>query len=164
MHRVHSTYSYEQKLLWRSIRKSVNHLSNVQRRSTNMERETLAHTYSAFAPKFRRQIVYGRIKSRNMQNSKKPLRKKRYWNYRRRVMPRPHPYAIAIPPKHSVSWVGCLKGKSSLMIFGKFANMKYKYGNRRFWWRGDYVDMVWRNQKGIEEYIRNQLLEDCNAD
>ena len=72
---------------------------------------------------------------------------------------------IAIPPKYSVSQVmGYLKGKSSLMIFDRFAHMKYKYGSRRFWCRGYYVDTVGRNQKRIEEYIRNQLQEDCNAD
>ena len=68
---------------------------------------------------------------------------------------------VSIPPKYSVSeFMGYLKGKSSLMIFDKFANMKYRYGNRQFWCRGYYVDTVGRNKKAIEEYIRNQLKED----
>jgi len=70
---------------------------------------------------------------------------------------------VSIPPKLSVSeFMGYLKGKSSLMIFDKFANMKYRYGNRQFWCRGYYVDTVGRNKKVIEEYIRNQLTEDKN--
>ena len=72
---------------------------------------------------------------------------------------------VAIPPKYSVSSiVGYLKGKSSLMIFDRHANLKYKYGNRHFWCRGYYVDSVGKNQKQIEEYVRNQLQEDIMED
>ncbi len=72
---------------------------------------------------------------------------------------------VRIPPKYSVSYiVGYLKGKSSLMIFDRHANLKYKYGNRHFWCRGYYVDTVGRNKKAIEEYIRNQLQEDIAND
>ncbi len=68
---------------------------------------------------------------------------------------------ISIPPKYSVSQiVGYLKGKSSLIIFDKFANLKYKYGNRHFWCKGYYVSTVGRNEKKITEYIQNQLQED----
>ena len=68
---------------------------------------------------------------------------------------------VSIPPKLSVSaFMGYLKGKSSLMIFDRFANLKYKYGNRKFWCRGFYVDTVGRNKAAIEKYIRNQLVED----
>ena len=56
--------------------------------------------------------------------------------------------------------MGYMKGKSSLMIFDKFANTKYRYGNRQFWCRGYYIDTEGRNEKAIEEYIRNQLKED----
>ena len=67
---------------------------------------------------------------------------------------------ISIPPKYSVSQImGYLKGKSSLMIFDRHANLKYKYGNRHFWARGYYVDTVGRNKKQIQEYIKNQLTE-----
>ena len=72
---------------------------------------------------------------------------------------------VRIPPKYSVSQiVGYLKGKSSLMIFDKFANLKYKYGNRHFWCRGYYVDTVGKNTKKIKEYIRTQLQEDIVED
>ncbi len=71
---------------------------------------------------------------------------------------------IRIPPKYSVSEiVGYLKGKSSLMIFDRHANLKYKYGNRHFWCRGYYVDTVGKNTKKIREYINNQLKEDWQA-
>ena len=72
---------------------------------------------------------------------------------------------VKIPPKYSVSEVmGYLKGKSSLMIFDRHANLRYKYGNRHFWCRGYYVDTVGRNEKSIQEYVRNQLQEDIAAD
>ena len=72
---------------------------------------------------------------------------------------------VSIPPTLGVSYfMGYLKGKSSLMIFDRHANLKYKYGNRHFWCRGYYVDTVGRNKKVIEEYIKNQLQEDIAAD
>ena len=72
---------------------------------------------------------------------------------------------ISILPKYSLSQVmGYLKGKSSLMIFDRHANLKYKYGNRHFWARGYYVDTVGRNKKQIQEYIQNQLKEDKLSD
>ncbi len=68
---------------------------------------------------------------------------------------------VSIPPKLSVSqFVGYLKGKSSLLIFDRHAHLKYRYGNRKFWCKGFYVDTVGRNKKVIENYIRNQLQED----
>ena len=68
---------------------------------------------------------------------------------------------LEIPPKIAVSsFVGYLKGKSSLMIYEQFPNLMYKYRNREFWCRGYYVDTVGKNAKKIEEYIRNQLEED----
>ena len=72
---------------------------------------------------------------------------------------------VSIPPKLSVSdFMGYLKGNSSLMIFDKHANLKYKYENRKFWCRGYYVDTVGKNSKAIGEYIRNQLKEDHIAE
>lgn len=74
-------------------------------------------------------------------------------------------YHVVFAPKYSVSSVmGYLKGKSSLMIFDRFANLKYRYGNREFWCRGYYVDTVGRNKAAIEKYIRNQLVEDRNEE
>ena len=72
---------------------------------------------------------------------------------------------VEIPPKYSVSQiVRYLKGKSSLMIFDKFANLKYRYGNRHFWCRGYYVDTVGKNEKKIAEYIHTQLQDDIVDD
>ena len=72
---------------------------------------------------------------------------------------------ISIPPKYSVSQImGYLKGKSSLMIFDRHTNLKYKYGNRHFWARGYFVDTVGRNKKAIKVYIQNQLEEDKMPD
>ena len=72
---------------------------------------------------------------------------------------------VSIPPSISVAqFMGYLKGNSSLMIFDRHANLKYKYGNRHFWCRGYYVDTVGRNKRAIEEYIKNQLQEDIAAD
>ena len=72
---------------------------------------------------------------------------------------------VSIPPKLSVSsFMGYLKGKSSLMIFDRYANLKYRYGNRKFWCRGYFVDTVGRNKEKIEEYIRNQVREDQVAE
>ena len=68
---------------------------------------------------------------------------------------------VTIPPKMSVSkFMGILKGKSSLMIFDQFANLKYKYGNRHFWCWGYYVDTVGRNKTAIAKYVQNQIEED----
>ena len=72
---------------------------------------------------------------------------------------------VSIPPNISVSqFVGYLKGKSSLMIFDRHANLKYKYGNRHFWCRGYYVDTVGKNENKIAEYIRQQLQDDIMED
>jgi putative transposase len=72
---------------------------------------------------------------------------------------------VEIPPKMSVSsFVGFLKGKSTLMIFERHANLKYKYGNRNFWCRGYYVDTAGKNAKKIAEYIESQLKEDALND
>jgi len=72
---------------------------------------------------------------------------------------------VCIPPSLSVAqFMGFLKGKSSLMIFDRHANLKYKYGSRHFWCRGYYVDTVGRNKKAISEYIKNQLQEDVISD
>lgn len=72
---------------------------------------------------------------------------------------------VEIPPHMSVSsFMGYLKSKSSLMIFDRHINLKYKYGNRHFWCRGYYVDTVRKNEKVIREYIDNQLQEDIMAD
>ena len=81
------------------------------------------------------------------------------------IMPDHVHMLVKIPPSISVAeFMGFLKGKSSLMIFDRHANLKYKYGNRHFWRRGYYVDTVGRNKEKIAEYIRHQLDEDIMAD
>ena len=68
---------------------------------------------------------------------------------------------VKIPPKMSVSgFMGFLKGKSTLLIFERHANLKYKYGNRTFWCRGYFADIAGKNDKAIAAYIKNQLAED----
>ena len=72
---------------------------------------------------------------------------------------------VSIPPKMSVSgFVGYLKGKSSLMIFQRYGNMKFAYRNREFWCKGYYVDTVGKNTKAIKEDISEQLKRDQEAD
>lgn len=72
---------------------------------------------------------------------------------------------VEIPPKINVSsFIGFLKGKSTLLIFERHANLKYKYGSRSFWCRGYYVDTVGKNKEKIAEYIRTQLKEDQVSD
>ena len=136
-----------------------------------MDTENLAHTkwnckyHIVFAPKFRRQIIYGRLKTEIGRILRTLCERKEIEILEANLCADHVHMLIAIPPKYSVSQImGYLKGKSSLMIFDRFTHMKYKYGNRHFWCRGYYVDTVGRNQKKIAEYIRNQLKEDYQTD
>ena len=131
--------------------------------------DSLAHTkwnckyHIVFSPKYRRQAIYGNIKKDIGQMLRKLCEYKGVEIIEAEACKDHIHMLVSIPPKYSVSQImGYLKGKSSLMIFEKYANMKYKYGNRHFWWRGYYVDTVGRNKKAIEQYIRNQLQEDLN--
>ena len=86
-------------------------------------------------------------------------------NYRGRSMPRSHTYAGQYPAKMSVSgFMGYLKGKSALLIFQKYGNMKFAYRNREFWCKGYYVDTVGKNTKAIKQYIADQLKRDQESD
>lgn len=118
-----------------------------------------------FAPKYRRLAIYGQIKKDIGQILRKLCEQKGVEIIEAEACPDHIHMLISIPPKYSVSQImGYLKGKSSLMIFDRHANLKYKYGDRHFWARGYYVDTVGRNKKQIQEYIRNQLEEDKIAD
>ena len=118
-----------------------------------------------FAPKFRRMTVYGEIKKDIGQILRKLCEQKGVRIIEAEACPDHIHMLIEIPPKYSVAQImGFLKGKSSLMIFDRHANLKYKYGNRHFWARGYYVDTVGRNKNQLQEYIRNQLQEDQLAD
>jgi putative transposase len=134
-----------------------------------MDNNSLAHTkwnckyHSVFAPKYRRQVIFGKLKSEIGKIIRELCRRKGVEIIEAEACIDHIHMLVSIPPKISVSeFMGYMKGKSSLMIFDKFANMKYRYGSREFWCRGYYVDTVGRNKKVIEEYIRNQIEEDKN--
>jgi len=136
-----------------------------------MDNKSLAHTtwnckyHIVFAPKYRRQIIYGQIKVDVGRILRQLCERKGVEIIEATACPDHIHMLVSIPPKLSVSsFVGYLKGKSSLMIFDRHANLKYKYGNRKFWCRGYYVDTVGRNRKIIQEYIKNQLQEDILED
>ena len=129
--------------------------------------KSLAHSkwnckyHIVFAPKYRRQIIYGKLKGEIGKILRKLCEQKEVEIISAEACPDHIHMLVSIPPKISVAdFMGYLKGKSSLMIFDRYANLKYRYGNRKFWCRGYYVDTVGRNKKAIEEYIRNQLKED----
>ena len=118
-----------------------------------------------FAPKYRRLEIYGAIKADIGKILRQLCQQKGVEIIEAEACPDHIHMLISIPPKYSVSQImGFLKGKSSLMICDRHANLKYKYGNRHFWARGYYVDTVGRNKKQVQEYIRNQLQEDQIAD
>ena len=118
-----------------------------------------------FAPKYRRLEIYGAIKADIGKILRQLCQQKGVEIIEAEACPDHIHMLISIPPKYSVSQImGFLKGKSSLMIFNRHANLKYKYGNRHFWARGYYVDTVGRNKKQVQEYIRTQLQEDQIAD
>ena len=136
-----------------------------------MDKDSLAHSkwnckyHIVFAPKYRRQIIYKKISADKGQIIRALCAGKGKEILEAAAMPDHIHLYVKIPPKYSVSEVmGYLKGKSSLMIFDRHANLRYKYGNRHFWCRGYYVDTVGRNEKAIQEYVRNQLQEDVAAD
>ena len=118
-----------------------------------------------FAPKYRRQAIYGKIKKDIGQILRQLCKQKQVEIIEAEACPDHIHMLVSIPPHLSVAqFMGFLKGKSSLMIFDRHANLKYKYGNRHFWCRGYYVDTVGKNEKKIAEYVRNQLQEDMISD
>jgi len=128
---------------------------------------SLAHTkwnckyHIVFAPKYRRKIIYGQLKVEIGKILKELCEWKEIKIVEAELCSDHIHMLVEIPPKMSVSsFMGFLKGKSSLLIHERHGNLKYKYGNRSFWCRGYYVDTVGKNAKKIEEYIKNQLKED----
>ena len=136
-----------------------------------MNEDSIAHTkwnckyHIVFTPKYRRKAIYGQLKA----DIGKILRELCTWKEveiieATAMSDHIHLY-VSIPPKISVAgFVGFLKGKSTLIIFERHANLKCKYGNKHFWCRGYYVDTVGRNEKAIAEYVRNQEKEDMMED
>lgn len=135
------------------------------------DNNSLSHTtwnckyHIIFTPKYRRQVMYGKIKGDIGQILRKLCEFKGIEIIETNACKDHIHMLVSIPPKISISsFMGYLKGKSSLMIFDKHANLKYKYGNRHFWCRGYYVDTAGKNTKKIQEYINNQLQEDYVSD
>ena len=137
----------------------------------NNEIKTLTHStyrcqyHIVFAPKYRRKEIYGKTKKDIGEIIHKLCEQKGVEIIEAEAR-RDHIHLlVSIPPHISVSqFMGYLKGKSSLMIFDRHANLKYKYGNRHFWCRGYYVDTVGRNKKVLERNIQNQFEEDFAND
>ncbi len=128
---------------------------------------SLAHTtwnckyHIVFAPKYRRKVFFGQKRKEIGAILRSLCEWKQVEIIEAEVCPDHIHMLIKIPPKLSVaSFVGFLKGKSSILIYQKFANMKFKYRNREFWCRGYYVDTAGKNDIKIKEYIANQLKED----
>ena len=135
------------------------------------ETHTLSHTtwnckyHIVFAPKYRRKIFFGEKRQEIGAMLKQLCKWKEVNILVAEVCPDHVHMLVEIPPKISISsFMGYLKGKSSLMIYEKWGNMKYKYRNREFWRRGYYVDTVGKNTKKIQEYIAHQLEEDKTAE
>ena len=132
---------------------------------------SLAHTqwnckyHVVFAPKYRRQVFYGQKRRAVGEILRRLCEWKGINIVEAECCPDHIHMLLEIPPKFSVSGViGYLKGKSSLMLYEQFANLKFKYRNREFWCRGYYVDTVGKNQNKIATYIRQQLQEDKMGD
>ena len=129
--------------------------------------KSLAHTkwnckyHIVFAPKYRRQILNAKKKRVVGEILRKLCELKGVKIIEAESCPDHIHMLVEIPPKMSVSsFVGYLKGKSSLMIYDQFGDLKFKYRNREFWCQGYYVDTVGKNKAKIAEYIRHQLEED----
>ncbi len=132
---------------------------------------TLSHTtwnckyHIVFAPKYRRKAFYGQKRLEIGEILRELCKWKEVTILEAEVCPDHIHMLVEIPPKMSVSsFMGYLKGKSSIMIYNKWGNMKFKYRNRQFWCRGYYVDTAGKNAKKIQEYIKHQLDEDRSLD
>ena len=136
-----------------------------------MDESSLSHTrwdckyHIVFAPKFRRKEIFGTLKADIGKIMRQLCEHKRVDIMEANACVDHIHMLVRIPPKLSVSsFMGYLKGKSSLMIFERHANLKYRYGNRHFWCKGYYVSTVGRNKEAIKKYIQDQLKEDMITD
>ncbi len=128
---------------------------------------SLAHTtwnckyHIVFAPKYRRKVFFNQKRLEVGAILRSLCEWKEVEIIEAEVCPDHVHILVSIPPKLSVAgFMGYLKGKSSILIYQKYANLKFKYRNREFWCRGYYVDTIGKNKKAIQEYIANQLKED----
>ena len=142
-----------------------------QMKKTNNEIKHTAHSsyrcqyHLVFAPKYRRKEIYGQLRKDIGEILRKLCEQKGVEIIEAETCIDHVHMLVIVPPYLSVSqFMGFLKGKSSLMIFDRHANLKYKYGSRNFWCRGYYVDTVGKNKKIIQEYIKNQLEDDYSKD
>lgn len=136
-----------------------------------MDKSSLAHTtwrckyHVVFAPKYRRRLIFGKLRTDIGKILRELCKRKEVEIIEAQACPDHIHMLLSIPPKLAVSdFMGYLKGKSSLLIFERHAQLKYKYGNRKFWCKGYYVDTVGRNKEAIQKYIREQLQEDMIAE
>ena len=146
-------------------------LKTCKKKDGNNEIKTLSHStyrcqyHIVFAPKYRRKEIYGELKKDIGEILRKLCEQKGVEIIEAEACKDHIHLLVSIPPYLSVAqFMGYLKGKSTLMIFDRHANLKYKYGSRHFWCRGYYVDTVGRNKKVMENYIKNQLEEDFAND
>lgn len=136
-----------------------------------MDNNSLSHTtwnckyHIVFAPKYRRKIIYGELRQDIANILSMLCKRKEVHIVEAEIYPDHVHMLVEIPPKMSVSeFVGYLKGKSTLMIFERHANLKYKYGNRHFWSEGYYVSTVGLNDQTVAKYIREQEGHDIAMD
>ena len=134
------------------------------------DNNSLAHTtwdckyHIVFAPKYRRQIIYGKYRASIGKILRELCERKGVEIIEANACPDHIHMLVRIPPRMGISsYLGYLKGKGILMMFAKHAHLKYRYGNRKFWCRGYYVNTVGRNREKIQQYIREQLREDYVA-
>ena len=137
----------------------------------NKDVDSLSHTtwrcqyHVVFAPKYRRMVIYGQIKKDIGQILRQLCEQKGIEIIEAEACPDHIHMLISFSPKYSISYVmGYLKGKSSLMIFDRHANLKYKFGNRHFWSEGYYVSTVGLNEATIKKYIQDQEKYDIMQD
>lgn len=139
----------------------------------NQDNDTfsLSHTtwkcqyHVVFAPKYRRQIIYGKLKAEIGKMLRELCERKNVTIIEANACTDHIHMLLSIPPDQKVSAImGYLKGKSALMIFERYANLKYKYSNRHFWCRGYYVSTIGHNKNAVQKYIQNQQKEDMISD
>ena len=136
-----------------------------------MDESSLSHTrwdckyHIVFSPKYRREVIYGKLKKDIGQILRELCEHKEVEIVEANACVDHIHMLVRIPPKMSVSYfMGYLKGKSTLMIFERHANLKYKYGRRQFWCKGYYVSTVGLNKEKVSKYIREQQDEDMKND
>ena len=140
------------------------------KKTTNEIKHTAHSSYRCqyhivFAPKYRRKGIYGKIKKDIGEILRKLCEQKGVEIIEGEVCPDHIHMMVVIPPKMSISgFMGYLKGKSALLIFQKWGNMKFAYRNREFWCKGYYIDTVGKNTQAIKEYISEQLKRDKESD